>query len=135
MSVAESRYTVIRREDAEDVMGGRYPGEMRFLTGPLGTEQVAITWRWLPPGAGGKGSYGHFHKTQEEVVYVISGRLQAKLDDDLVELGPGQAVRIAPECVRSIHNDGPEDCEVILVSVRVDDVRADAETVPDFWPE
>jgi len=129
-----SNYTVVSREDAEDVLGD-YPGEMRMLTGPLGTEQIAFTWRRMPAGSGGRGSYGHFHKTQEEILYVISGRLHAKFDDDEVELGPGQAVRIAPECVRSIHNDGPEDAEIVLVSVRVEDGRADTDTVADFWPE
>ncbi|HEV7461849.1 MAG TPA: cupin domain-containing protein [Solirubrobacteraceae bacterium] len=129
-----SNYTVVSREDADDILGD-YPGEMRMLTGPLGTEQIAFTWRRMPAGSGGRGSYGHFHKTQEEILYVISGHLHAKLDDDLVELGPGQAVRIAPECVRSIHNDGPEDAEIVLVSVRVEDGRADTDTVADFWPE
>ena len=129
-----TRYTLVSREDAVDILGD-YPGEMRMLTGALGTEQVAFTWRRLPAGTGGRGSYGHFHRTQEEVLYVISGRLQAKFDDDVVELGPGQAVRIAPDCVRSIHNDGPDDAEIVLVSVRVDDPRADTDTVPDFWPE
>jgi quercetin dioxygenase-like cupin family protein len=108
---------------------------MRMLTGPLGSEQVAISWRRMPAGSGGRGSYGHFHKTQEEILYVISGRLQAKLDDDVIELSPGQAVRIAPQCVRSVHNDGPEDVEIVLVSVRLDDVRGDVDMVPDFWPE
>jgi uncharacterized cupin superfamily protein len=129
-----SNYTVISREDADDILGD-YPGEMRMLTGPLGCEQVAISWRRMPAGSGGRGSYGHFHKTQEEILYVISGRLQAKLDDDEIELGPGQAVRIAPQCVRSVHNDGPEDAEIVLVSVRLDDARGDVDTVPDFWPE
>jgi quercetin dioxygenase-like cupin family protein len=129
-----SNYTVISREDADDVLGD-YPGEMRMLTGPLGSEQVAISWRRMPAGSGGRGSYGHFHKTQEEILYVISGRLQAKLDDDVIELGPGQVVRIAPQCVRSVHNDGPEDVEIVLVSVRLDDVRGDVDMVPDFWPE
>jgi len=127
-------YSVIHREDAEDILGD-YPGEMRMLTGPLGTEQVAFTWRRMPPGTGGRGSYGHLHRTQEEILYVISGRLQAKFDDDLVELGPGQAVRIAPECVRSIHNDGPDDAEIVLVSVRLEDLSGETDTVPDFWPE
>ena len=48
-------------------------GEMRFLTHPLGAEQVALTHRVMPPKSGGKGGYGHRHKTQEEVYFVISG--------------------------------------------------------------
>jgi quercetin dioxygenase-like cupin family protein len=131
-----SNYTVIQRDDAADVMAGSgYPGEMRMLTGALENEQIAITWRQMPPGAGGKGSYGHSHKTQEEILYVISGRVQAKLDDEVMELGPGHVVRIAPQCVRSVHNDGPEDAEILLISRRIDDLRADVDTVPDFWPE
>ena len=131
-----SNYTVIHRDDAADVMAGSgYPGEMRMLTSALENEQIAITWRHMPPGAGGKGSYGHFHRTQEEILYVVSGRVQAKLDDEVIELGPGHAVRIAPPCVRSVHNDGPEDAEILLVSIRIDDLRGDVDTVPDFWPE
>ena len=131
-----SNYTVIHRDDAADVMeGSGYPGQMRMMTSALGNEQIAITWRHMPPGAGGKGSYGHFHLTQEEILYVLSGRVQAKLDDEVVELGPGHAVRIAPACVRSVHNDGPEDAEILLISVRIDDLGADVDRVPDFWPE
>jgi uncharacterized cupin superfamily protein len=127
-------YTVIERTDAQDVLG-EYPGEMRMLTAPLGTEQIAITWRHMPPGTGGKGSYGHYHKTQEEVLYLISGRLQVKLGDEVVDLGPGMAVRIAPHVVRSVHNDGPDEAEMVIVSTRVDDVREDVDMVEDFWPQ
>jgi quercetin dioxygenase-like cupin family protein len=126
-------YKVIHRSDVDDVMGD-YPGEMRMLTYGLDSEQVAISWRHMPPDTGGRGSYGHSHKTQEEIIYVISGKLQAKLGDDEIELGPGTAVRIAPSTVRSIHNDGPEDAELVIVSSRVDDPRADTEMHDDFWP-
>ena len=113
----------------------RLPGRDADADRPAGHRAGGLH---LAPAAGGHRRprlLRHFHRTQEEVLYVISGRLQAKFDDDVVELGPGQAVRIAPECVRSIHNDGPDDAEIVLVSVRVDDVRADVDTVPDFWPE
>ena len=67
-------------------MLGDYPGEMRFLTGPLQSEQVAVTYRRMPAGTGGKGSYGHRHRTQEEVYMVTSGLLVFKLGDDIVEV-------------------------------------------------
>ena len=51
-----------RLEDVPDVLGD-YPGEMRMLTTDLGTEQVAFTYRRMPQHTGGKGSYGHCHKT------------------------------------------------------------------------
>ena len=88
-------YTIVKREDADDVLGD-YPGEMRMLAGPLGSEQVALTWRRMPQHTGGKGSYGHFHREQEEVYFVVSGKLQFKLGDDVIEAGRGTAIRCAP---------------------------------------
>jgi mannose-6-phosphate isomerase-like protein (cupin superfamily) len=129
-----SDYTILNLADVPDAFGGKYPGEMRFLSEPLGNRQVAITHRRMPPGSGGKGSYGHRHKTQEEVYYVIGGTLEFKLGDDVVEVAAGSAVRVAPETVRSIWNEGPEDAELVIVSTRVTDVREDVDLVEDFWP-
>jgi mannose-6-phosphate isomerase-like protein (cupin superfamily) len=129
-----SAYTIRRLDEVPDAFGGRYPGEMRLLTGPLETEQVALTHRRMPPKSGGKGGYGHRHKTQEEIYFVISGTLQFKLDDEVVDLPGGTAVRVSPQVVRSVWNDGPEDAELVICSVRVGDVRADAEIVENFWP-
>ena len=67
-----SDYTVLALTDAPDVLGD-YPGEMRFLTRPLGAEQTALTWRRMPPDSGSRGSYGHRHKSQEELY--LAGRL------------------------------------------------------------
>jgi mannose-6-phosphate isomerase-like protein (cupin superfamily) len=129
-----SAYTILNIEDTPDAFGGRYPGAMRFLTDHLGAEQVAFTHRLMPAKSGGKGAYGHRHKTQEEIYFVISGILQFKLDDDVVDVGPRCAVRVAPKVVRSIWNDGPDDAALVICSVRLDDPRADAEIVDDFWP-
>ena len=128
-------YAIKRLEELPDVLGD-YPGEMRMTAASdLGTEQVSFTWRRMPAQTGGKGSYGHRHKTQEELLLVISGTVTFKIGDDVFEAGPKTAVRIAPHAVRSIHNDGADEAEVILCSVRIDDVREDVELEEDFWPE
>ena len=88
----------------------------------------------MPPQSGGKGGYGHRHRTQEEIYFVISGTLQFKLEDEVVDVAGGTAVRVAPGVVRSVWNDGTEDAELIIVSVRIEDAREDAELVQDFWP-
>jgi mannose-6-phosphate isomerase-like protein (cupin superfamily) len=129
-----ANYTVSTANDVPDVLGD-YPGEMRFFTGPLAAEQVALTYRRMPQHTGGKGGYGHRHRTQEEVYFVVSGHLQFKLEDEVIELGPRSAVRVAPEVVRSVWNDRPEDAELVIVSKRVEDVRKDAELIEDFWAE
>ena len=126
-------YQIVSLDDVEDWLGD-YPGEMRGITYAIGAEQVALTHRRMPQHTGSKGSYGHRHKTQEELYFVLSGKLQFKLGDDIVELGRHQAVRIPPGTVRGVWNDEPEDAELIIVSVRVDDPSGDAETVDGFWP-
>src|SRR5439155_15944146 len=88
-------------EQVPDAFGGQYPGQIRFLTEELKARQVAITHRLMPPRSGGKGSYGHRHKTQEEIYYVISGTLQFKLDDKVIEVHGGTAVWVAPVVARS----------------------------------
>lgn len=127
-------YEITRFSDVPDLLGD-YPGEMRFLTGALGCEQVAVTYRRMPRHTGGKGSYGHRHRTQEEVYVVISGRLQFKLGDEVLEVGRGAALRVAPDVARSVWNDEADDAELLIVSTRIDDLRGDVERVPDFWPE
>ena len=129
-----SAYTVARAEDAPDVLGD-YPGEMRMMTALIDAEQVAITYRRMPQHTGGKGSYGHYHRTQEETYFVMSGKLQFKLGDDVVDVEQGGVVRVAPETPRSLWNDEPGDAEVIIVSTKLPaSAPPDAVHVPDFWP-
>ena len=128
-------YTIMALEEIPDVLGD-YPGEMRMsAVSDLGTEQVGFTWRRMPPLTGGKGSYGHRHKTQEEIYFIASGTLQFKLEDEVIDVPAGTVVRVAPEVARSVWNQGPGDAVVIVVSTKSEDPRADTESVEDFWPE
>ena len=128
-------WTIKKLEEIPDVLGD-YPGEMRMsAASDLGNEQVAFTWRRMPARTGGKGSYGHRHKTAEEIYFVASGTLQFKLEDEVIDVGEGTIVRVAPHVARSVWNEGPDDAVLIMCSVRTDDPRADTEQVPDFWPE
>ena len=131
-----SGYSIVTRDETPDFMA-QYPGygEMRFFTEPMEAEQVAFTWRSMPAGTGGKGSYGHRHRNQEEIYFILSGKLLFKLGDEIVEVGPHTAVRVAPDVFRSVHNDGPEEAELVICSPRANDPEAETETTPDFWPE
>jgi mannose-6-phosphate isomerase-like protein (cupin superfamily) len=128
-------FAIKRLEEIPDVLGD-YPGEMRMTAASdIGNEQVAFTWRRMPAKTGGKGSYGHRHRTQEEIYFVASGTLQFKLEDEVIDVGAGSVVRIAPPVCRSVWNEGPDDAVLIMCSVKTADPREDIETVEDFWPE
>lgn len=130
-----SDFTVAASDEAVDFMAGYEGlGEMLSYTGALDAEQVAFTWRRMPPGTGGRGSYGHRHRTQEEICFVSSGAVTFKVGDAVFEAPAGTAVRIAPGALRSIHNDGDEDAELVICSIRVDDLSDEVETEDGFWP-
>ena len=129
-----SGYTIATAGDVPDVLG-EYPGEMRMFTNQLGAEQVAFTYRRMPAQTGGKGSYGHAHRTQEEIYFVIAGTLQFKLGEDVVDVGPQTAIRVAAPTVRSVWNEGPDDVELVICSVRLEDQEGEHELHDGFWPE
>jgi mannose-6-phosphate isomerase-like protein (cupin superfamily) len=129
-------HRIVASDEAMDFMAD-YPGfgEMRSFTGGLEAEQVAFTWRSMPAGTGGKGSYGHRHSRQEEIYFVVRGNLLFKLGDEVVEVGPRTAVRVPAHVYRSVHNDGPDEAELVICSVIGDGPGAAPDTTPDFWPE
>ena len=128
-------YSKRHLEEIPDVLGD-YPGEMRMsAASDLGTEQVAFSWRRMPAKTGGKGSYGHRHKTQEEIYFVAEGTLQFKLEDEVLDVPAGTIVRVGAQVWRSVWNEGPDDAVLIMCSTRSDDPAADVEQIPDFWPE
>ena len=129
---ATDAYSIATREQALDFMDG-YPGygEQRWYSDALGTEQVSFSWRRMPGGTGGRGTYGHRHPGQEEVYFVISGTVTFKIDDDVFEAGPQTAVRISGDAYRSVHNDAAEEAELLIFSTRLAEPRA--EKRDGFW--
>ena len=129
-----SGYSVAKRDEAVDWMA-QYPGfgEMRWYTDALGCTEVSFSWRSMPPGTGGRGSYGHRHPGQEEIYFVVSGTVTVKVGDDVFEAGPQTAVRMSGEEFYSVHNDTDADVELLLFSTRRED--ASTERQDDFWPD
>jgi uncharacterized cupin superfamily protein len=129
---ATSGYSIAGRDDALDFMA-EYPGygEQRWYSNALGTEQVSFSWRRMPPGTGGRGSYGHRHPGLEEVYFVIAGTITFKVGDDVFEAGPQTAVRMTGREFYSVHNDSDAEAQLLIFSAR----RADAplEKLDGFW--
>jgi mannose-6-phosphate isomerase-like protein (cupin superfamily) len=126
-------YSTVHLDDIKDILGD-YPGDMKPMKDPLQTTQVALTYRRMPAHTGAKGSYGHSHEQQEEIIFVISGTIQVKVNDDVVDLPAKSAIRIAPKAVQGTWNEGPEDAEILIISNRMEPEDTVTKT-PDFWPE
>ena len=124
---------VVLRGQFADMQGDADEQERHAALGPAGddadaageveveAEQTAVTYRRMPPDTGGRGGYGHRHRTQEEIYLVIAGHLTFKLGDEIVDAGPGTAVRVGPETVRSVHNDSDDDAREAVIRVATED--------------
>jgi uncharacterized cupin superfamily protein len=127
-------YTLLNLKDVEDaaLKHGQSPSiEARFARVPLGLESSGISYFRFAPAF--RVPFGHLHREQEEVYVILSGSARAKLDEDVVELGPMDALRIAPGVMRGIEA-GPDGVELLAFGAPNTENR-DAEMAPGWWSD
>jgi uncharacterized cupin superfamily protein len=125
-------YAIMNLKEIEDqaVKGGLSPNlEARFARGPLGSKMSGISYQRLAPNF--RIPFGHRHGEQEEIYVLVSGSLRLKLDDEVVELRPWDAVRISNETMRNFEA-GPEGAELLAVGAGA---AGDAEVEPGWWSD
>ena len=129
-----SGYTVVNLKEVEDQAPkfGYAPHlESRFARTALGLQNSGITHFKVAPGF--RVPFGHHHAYQEEVYVVVAGSARMKLDDDVVELGAWDAVRVPPDVTRGM--EGGADGAEILAFGAPSNENADVQMVRDFWPQ
>jgi quercetin dioxygenase-like cupin family protein len=127
-----SAYTVKNLKDVTDQAAahGFSPAmESRFAREDLGCEQTGLSYQRLAPGA--RQPFGHHHDTQEELYVVIGGSGRVKLGDEVVELRPLDAIRVAPQTKRAFEG-GPEGLELLAFG---DCGIRDVHMVRGFWED
>jgi len=132
-----SEYTVMRAAEAPDYTG-EAPGAFLGYARPMGSSQLGLNVRVLaphtvhkPPGDPDTG--GHSHRTIEEIYFVLAGEVNVKLGEEVIALGPRDAVLIPPDTPRSVRNDSDDEAALVMCSVKVDDPRAESVMHEDFW--
>jgi mannose-6-phosphate isomerase-like protein (cupin superfamily) len=127
-----SGYTIVDPDEADDAYAGTdVPGEFRSLTHALGAQQLALTLIRIPPHSDFEQGTGHTHEEIEELYIVARGTLTMRFGDDVQRVGPGAAVRVAPETARSHRNEGDEPVELWAVSKQLG--RSDSVKLDEFW--
>src|SRR5689334_7166180 len=122
-------YTIKNLQEVEDAAveaGIDDSLEARFAHEDLGSERSGISYQVVK--AGKRQPFAHKHGEMEEIYVVISGAGRVKLDDEIEELGPLDAIRIAPAVTR-IFEAPDEDHALLVFSPRA---KGDAEIVQDF---
>jgi mannose-6-phosphate isomerase-like protein (cupin superfamily) len=105
--------------------------EARFARDPLEATAFGLSYQRLAPDA--RFPYGHHHKTQEEVYVVVEGGGRMKLDDEVVDIGPWDAIRVGKDTVRSF--EAGSDGLAFLAYGAPKTETQDAEMIPGWWSD
>lgn len=104
--------------------------EARFARKNLELENSGLSNFRLGPGY--RTPFGHTHSEQEEVYVVVAGSARVAVDDEVVELGEWDAVRIPAGTMHAMEG-GPDGAELIAFGAPNTENK-DAEMHPGWWP-
>ncbi|MBV8953746.1 MAG: cupin domain-containing protein [Solirubrobacterales bacterium] len=124
-----SKTNLLEVEDSAAKHGISEHQEARFPRRELGAEQTGFNYLKVKPGQ--REPFAHRHKQAEEIYVVMGGSGRLKLDDELVDLAPLDAVRVSPGTARGLEA-GAEGLEVLIFGPHVE---GDGEVVSDFWSD
>lgn len=125
-------YTTVNLKEIEDQAPkfGHSPElEARFACVPLGLENSGLSYFRLAPNF--RISFAHNHLQQEEVYVLVGGSAKIKLDDEVIELEPWDAIRVSVGTTRGFEA-GPGGAEYIAFGAPNTENR-DAEPAPPNW--
>jgi len=94
---------------------GLVPGK-QFLRSELGLTGIELSLNSLEPGKAIP--FLHGHHQNEELYLFLSGRGQMLLDDQVIEVEAGTAVRVAPPVLRAWRNTGSEALTCICIQAK-----------------
>lgn len=115
-------------DDAAAAHGFSDTHESRFAAGDLRAEGTGLAYHVLRPNK--RLPFAHRHDDAEEIIVVLAGGGRLKLDDEVIDVEPMDAVRVAPEVVRS-YEAGPDGIELLVFGPRHD---GDGELIQeDVW--
>ncbi|MEM8630628.1 MAG: cupin domain-containing protein [Pseudomonadota bacterium] len=98
-------------ETAPEVLGW---GKLRWMSHPpsTGANGLTVIEVTITPG---EGHDFHKHPDQEEVIYVISGRVEQWLGQEVRILGPGDSVFIGAGVVHASFSAGDSDALLLAI--------------------
>lgn len=87
-----------------------------FMGQTLQTTGAEISFQSFAPGK--ETGFLHTHQTHEELYIFVSGKGEFQVDGQVLPVGEGSVVRVAPEGKRSVRNNGTEPLIMICVQYK-----------------
>jgi mannose-6-phosphate isomerase-like protein (cupin superfamily) len=116
-------------EDSAPTFGYGELQEARFANDDLEAEHTGVSHHRVKPGR--RQGFAHRHDNAEEVYVVLAGSGRMKLDDEVIEIEPLDAIRVAPGVIR-MFEAGSDGIELIAFGARHD---GDGELIRDWWTD
>jgi mannose-6-phosphate isomerase-like protein (cupin superfamily) len=119
-------------EDVEDSAQKFGMGEVlaaHFARDDIEARQFGLSLQRLKPNQ--RMPFGHRHTQQEEVYVVVGGSGRLKLEDEVIDVGRWDAVRVDPEVVRNFEA-GPDGLEVLAFGAPN---TRDVEQLMNWWTD
>jgi mannose-6-phosphate isomerase-like protein (cupin superfamily) len=129
-----TNYTKLNIEEVEDSAPkfGLAPDlEARFGRRALGSKVVGVSRERLAPNF--RVPFGHTHRDQEEVYFILRGNGRIKIEDEILDLREGDLVRLAPGVWRCTEA-GPDGLEILAVGAPIAEEN-DAEIEQGWWAD
>jgi mannose-6-phosphate isomerase-like protein (cupin superfamily) len=102
--------------------------EAHFARGDLDAEATGLSFHVVKPGQ--RQGFAHRHTEAEEIYVVVSGSGRVKIDDEITDIGPLDAIRVAPTAARAFAA-GDEGLELVAFGPHH---QGDGELIKeDFW--
>jgi mannose-6-phosphate isomerase-like protein (cupin superfamily) len=99
-------YTMLNLRNAEDhapKFGFAECQEARFPHRELGSKETGFAFHRVKPGK--RQGFAHKHENAEEIYVILSGSGRVKLDDEVREVAPLDAIRVGPKVTRQFEAD------------------------------
>jgi len=116
-------------EDSAPEFGLDELGEAHFPREELKSQSIGLAYHVFRPGK--RSAFGHRHEQAEEIYVVLSGAGRMRLDEDVAEIGPLDAIRVEPHVARAFEA-GPEGLAVLVFGPRH---GGDGEILQGFWTD
>ena len=116
-------------EDSAQKFGMGEVLEAHFAREDIEARQFGLSLQRLKPNQ--RMPFGHKHGEQEEVYVVVGGGGRIKIEDEVIEVGQWDAVRVEPDVVRNFEA-GPDGLE--LLAFGAPNTR-DTEQMMGWWSD
>jgi uncharacterized cupin superfamily protein len=129
MAAAFTKVSLAAVEDAAPGNGFGDRWEARVAGEALAAERTGVTLFRLLPGK--RSPFTHRHSDAEEIYVILSGSGRVKLDDELVDVGALDSIRVAPATARAFEA-GHDGLEFLAFGAHH---PGDGESVADPWTD